>query len=371
MNFAVLRASLESDREAWRNFWNRLPAERRDVYFLPEYLLASERQGRGEAACAVASSEDALWLYPFLISPIPGELARDQQPLADLVSPYGYGGPVVSPDGEATSFLNAAGIAFSEWATAHHVVAEFARFHPLLANSRWAAPGTRVVVDRTTIPIDLGAYPKAWLHDPYYRVHRGMVRRAEREGFVFEVDTQPFSAMGWFTGLYGETHDALNASEETRFSQSYFDSLVSGLGERAWLGIVRKDGLVAAAVLVLEGDLNAHCHLMGYRRLPSTAGMTNLVYHGIALEAGRRGRSLLHMGGGRTAAEDDSLLKFKRSLSPASTTFAIGKRCHDQPTYDRLARAWEARHGARPPGYFLFYRLTGTVHSTTIASSSS
>jgi hypothetical protein len=371
MNFAVLRASLESDRESWQNFWSRLPDGRRDVYFLPEYLLASEREGRGEAACAVAWSGEALWLYPFLIAPIPGAVAADGKPLCDLVSPYGYGGPVVTRDGEATSFLSAAGTAFSEWAGTQRIVAEFTRFHPLLENGRWAPAGTRVIVDRTTVPIDLAVYPSAWLHDPYYRVHRGMVRRAEREGFVFEVAMQPLPAMGWFTTLYNETQDALQASDETRFSQNYFDSLVSGLGERAWLGMVRKDGLVAAAVLVLEGDSNAHCHLMGYRRLTKTAGMTNLVYHGIALEASRRGRSLLHMGGGRTAAEDDTLLKFKRSLSPASATFAIGKRCHDQPTYDRLAREWEERHGARPPGYFLFYRLPGTVHSTTIASSSS
>jgi hypothetical protein len=371
MNFAVLGASLDSDREKWRSFWDRLPQERRDVYFLPEYLLASERDGRGEAACAVAWSEEALWLYPFLIAPIPGAFTSDGHPLCDLMSPYGYGGPVVSRSGEDTSFLRAAGTALSEWAAAQRIVAEFVRFHPLLENSRWAAAGTRVLVDRPTVPIDLAAYPEAWLHDPYYRVHRGMVRRAEREGFVFEVVSRPLPAMGWFTTLYSDTQDALLASEETRFSRNYFESLVSDLGERAWLGIVTKDGLVAAAVFVLEGDANAHCHLMGYRRLTKTAGMTNLVYHGIALEAGRRGRSLLHMGGGRTAAEDDSLLKFKRSLSPASTLFTIGKRCHDEPTYDRLARDWEDRHGPRPPGYFLFYRLPGAVHSTTITSSSS
>jgi hypothetical protein len=370
MNFAVLRASIDRDRESWRQFWNRLPEERRDVYFLPEYLLASEREGRGVAACAVAWSEAALWLYPFLVSPLPGTSADAEDAAADLISPYGYGGPVVNRDGESSGFLSAVADPFSEWARARRVVAEFVRFHPLLHNSRWAMPGTQIVVDRTTIPIDLRAYPHAWLHDPYYRVHRGMVRRAEREGFVFDVDRQPLPATGWFTDLYSDTQDALHASEETRFGHTYFESLASGLGERAWLGIVRKDGLVAAAVLVLEGDSSAHCHLMGYRRLDKIAGMTNLVYHGIALEAHRRGRTVLHMGGGRTPSDDDSLLKFKKSLSPLSSTFEIGKRCHDQSAYDRLAREWEDRHGPRPPGYFLFYRLPGAAHSSPISSSS-
>jgi hypothetical protein len=197
-----------------------------------------------------------------------------------------------------------------------------------------------------------------------------MVRKAEREGFVFDVHTDTAGDLSWFTTLYDDTQNFLSAGTETRFTASYFRALVAGLGERVWLGVVSKDGDAVAAVLVLDGETTSHCHLMGYRRLPKTAGMTNLAYHGIALEAARRGKLTLHMGGGRTADQQDSLLKFKESLSPKRSTFEIGMRCHDQRMYDMFGQQWESVYGPRPIGYFLYYRRPGPRNESINSSSS-
>jgi GNAT acetyltransferase-like protein len=367
MNFVLLRAAKAQEHDRWLQFWRALPKERRDVYFLPEYLAASETARLGTAACAVASHERAIWLYPFLMCDTPLDAGGARY--VDLITAYGYGGPVVSLDGEDESFLNDAWAVFGEWAAAAQVVGEFVRFHPLLGNSRWAAPETRVVRDRRTISIDVASYPYSFLNDSYYRVHRHMVRRAEREGFVFDT-REPAAAMEWFIPLYNETQEFLNAGNDTRFDDVYFESLVAGLGDRAWLGVVTQEEHVVAAVLVLDGDPTSHCHLMGYRRLTKTAGMTNLIYHGITLEAARRGTSAVHMGGGRTGNDDDSLFKFKASLSPHQATFEIGMRCHDSPVYERLGRDWEKTHGPKPRDYFLYYRLPGPKRSSISSSSS-
>jgi hypothetical protein len=65
----------------------------------------------------------------------------------------------------------------------------------------------------------------------------------------------------------------------------------------------------------------------------------------------------LHMGGGITSSEDDPLLRFKKTLSPARSTFWIGTHCHNESIYEELCRGWEARNGARPGNFFQFYRL--------------
>src|SRR6266849_2019744 len=133
MNFAVLRASIEEEKQQWLEFWTRLPRGRRDVYFLPEYLLASERSGLGDAVCAVAWSQNAIWLYPFLICEIERHVKVDPDAsCGDIMTPYGYGGPVVTADGEDKAFLASAWAQFRDWAGANEIVGEFVRFHPML-----------------------------------------------------------------------------------------------------------------------------------------------------------------------------------------------------------------------------------------------
>ena len=74
---------------------------------------------------------------------------------------------------------------FADWCAEADVVAEFCRFHPLLDNRRWTAAETRLRDDRETVVIDLETYPAEVWADPFFRRHRNMVRRAERDGFTF------------------------------------------------------------------------------------------------------------------------------------------------------------------------------------------
>src|SRR5439155_25932292 len=143
--------------------------------------------------------------------------------------------------------------------------------------------------------------------------------KAVREGDKFEV-VPASGAMPLFTSLYEETQERLRARAETRFPGNYFAALEHGLGENLWLGVVRKEREAVVAVLILQGSTSAHVHLLGYRRNERTGGATNLVYHGIALEAAARGLRVLHIGGGRTRNERDSLFLFKKSLAPGRGT---------------------------------------------------
>lgn len=350
MDIRILKASAAAERREWEAAWSRLPAERRDVYFHPAYLFAFEAEGRGQAACAVVEEGARLWLYPFMRHPLEGGAA-------DIESPYGYGGPVVSGAGEDSAFLERAAGLWTAFCAESGIVSEFVRFHPLLDNRRWACPGMRVLAERKTIPIPLEQYPTRVWSDPYYRRHRNMIRKAEREDCRFEV-LPAGENLDWFVPLYAATQDRLNAKADTRLGERYFASLARGLGERSWLGVVRRAAAVAAAVFVMESDAFAHSHLMGSDPEKSRGGAANLVYHGIALEAANRGRRTLHMGGGLGASGEDPLYKFKTGLGPDRAQFWLGTRCHDAQAYARLGAAWEERNGPRPQGFLQFYRLS-------------
>lgn len=365
MEFNLLRAAVSQEKQRWLAAFGQLPAERQDVYFLPEYLQPLEDFMGVEACCAVYRSNDAILLYPFLKSVIRQQTGSpNAERLHDIESAYGYGGPVVNLAGEAPAFLNEAWSNFAEWCSMERVVSEFVRFHPLLDNVRWAPKTMKTFRDRITVPILLGSYPDDIRNSSYYRVHRQMLNKAERVGFTFHILPLQ-SELSWFVPLYLETQDFLQAGNDTRFGSDYFGTLAEGFDARAWLGVVKQSGEIAAAVLVLEGRTYLHSHLMGYRRNGKTAGMTNLVYHGIALEGAKRGKTVLHMGGGRTSSEEDSLFRFKESLSPERACFWLGTLCHNQAMYDDLGRQWENEHGPRPKNYLQFYHLPGSAQTVS------
>lgn len=357
MSFELLRAGVANEKERWLSAFARLPSERRDVYFLPAYLQAYEHDPQAVACCAVYSDGEALLLYPFLRCPIPSiDGEPDTMNLQDIQSAYGYGGPVVNHAGETPQFLQDAWSHFADWCSEQRVVTEFTRFHPLLNNQQWAPTTMKTFNDRITIPINLSEYPKDVWDSSYYRVHRQMLRKAERVGFSFHI--LPLrSELAWFVPLYKETQDYLQAGKETRFEIDYFSALSEGFGEMAWLGVVKMKGEITAAAVVLESEVFLHSHLMGYRRNVATAGMTNLLYHGIAVEGANRGKQILHMGGGRSNKGDDLLLKFKASLSPQRAPFFLGAQCRNDKAYDHLGSKWEKKYGPRPPNYLQFYRL--------------
>jgi hypothetical protein len=155
--------------------------------------------------------------------------------------------------------------------------------------------------------------------------------------------------------MYAATQDRLHASNETRFSEAYFDALLRLDANNLFVAAVTKDGEIASAVIVLCGARFAHCHLMGYTGVGAGAGVSNLLYHGVALHSASQGLILLHMGGGATRAEDDSLLRFKRSFAHQRFSYQIGKRSHDPAAYESLREAWRRHHPDNH--YFLFYRF--------------
>ena len=60
---------------------------------------------------------------------------------------------------------------------------------------------------------------------------------------------------------------------------------------------------------------------------------------------------MLHFGGGRSNAIDDSLLKFKRNFSKQKGDFYIGKKIHNSEIYDIVLKQWQERHSKAASTY--------------------
>jgi len=326
-----------------------------DVYHHIEYARAVEANGDGRAIGFVVEDGDRHFFHVSLQRPIErvGGTQIDGR-WSDLESVYGYSGPLASSDDR--DFLANAWAAFDDWCTSEHVVAEFIRFSPLLRNESLASTETRVGKDRDTIAVRLDV-GEAELWGSYPPVQRNMVRKAERHGLT-AAPIPVEEGIGRFRAMYERTMERVGAEPYYLFSDSYYERLLELGPALVLFEATDPTGEAAAAALLLVDGDRLHYHLSASLEDFRDAAPMNLVLHAAASWGRERGLRLFHLGGGRSPAEDDSLLRFKESFSRIRLPFFTGRRVHDSRMYGDLCTMWldQALPPARPP-YFLLYRL--------------
>lgn len=336
----------------WEKALGVLPEERRDVYFTPAYAALYEGP-HARARCLVAREAGEALVHVFLerrLARVGGRPVEGECVIAESL--YGYGGPLATTDD--AGFLRHAHGALEARQRECGVVSEFVRFHPLLDNVRWSLPAWAPVRERETVVIDLEC-PGPDRERGYSATHRNLVRRAAREG----VRVEPTSGEGdarAFAALYADTMRRVGARPSYFFGHAYFDGLRTALGPHAHLFLARLDGRIVAGAVVLSFGRVLHYHLAGSDPETQRIGTTRLLVHEIARWGAARGCRWFHLGGGRTSAPDDALLRFKANFSAVRRAFYIGRGVYDRARHEALRAQWLATNpGAAAAGYFQVY----------------
>ena len=330
-------------------------AGRYDVYHLPGYHLAYEKETPARAHAYVAEIGGETLFHPIMLRPIDvvGD-APAPKGLYDAESVYGYAGPVASTDDP--DFLAEAWRGYEDWCSERGVVCEFTRFNPMLGNHMLAARGATVWRDRATVAINLGQGEDG-LWAGYTSPQRNRVRKALKGGLEC-VERPVAEGLNAFRRLYEQTMDNLGADAFYHFSGSYYETLIAALGDRVRPFVVAQgDDDLAAALFFLHGT-TIHYHLGGSSSEHRHLAPNNLLFHEVARWAISRGLKEFHLGGGRGPEPDDSLLRFKSGFSPVRHDMYFGKQIFDSAAYDRLVSLWLDQAGSDVrPAYFQLYRL--------------
>lgn len=265
----------------------------------------------------------------------------------DLITPYGYGGPVAAGvDPPLTAFAQA----YREWCRTHEAVSTFALFHPLYANQELDL-GFDVSPLAGTIAWDLD--PRVDLLAGMHRHHRRMVRRAlaaEAEVRVTVGSPGDPAPLDGFRRLYAETMVRAGADPFYRFTDAYWAALA---GEVAMVSVeVWRGSEQLAGVLGLTGPPWLHYHLGASSEAGRGLGASHLAIHALARWGQEQGYSRLHLGGG-VGGRRDSLLLYKERFAPSGEIpAAIGKAVHDPGRYRALTGQAEVSY----EGFFPAYR---------------
>jgi hypothetical protein len=249
----------------------------------------------------------------------------------DVVTPYGYGGPVAAGDDPPVAGFAAA---YEAWCAQRRAVSSFVVFHPLLGNAESpAAAGFRRTALAGTVVWALdGPDLLAGMH----RHHRRLVRRALGEGHEVAIVARP-PDLEEFTGVYEQTMRRAAASAFYFFPPRYWDALASEV--KLVRVDVRARGELLASVLGMGEPPWLHYHLGAAAVAARGTGASHLALYSLAEWGREHGYSTLHLGGG-VGGRDDSLFEFKLRFAPQGRVgAAIGKAVHDLPGYLELAGA--------------------------------
>ncbi|HNS09699.1 MAG TPA: GNAT family N-acetyltransferase [Candidatus Ozemobacteraceae bacterium] len=330
-----------TQKERWQQIFTQLPEFSGKIYYSYACHAATAANGDDQpAALFFSAGSNGRAFYPFLMKRVPEAVGGNGE--VDLETAYGYGGPVFFDLN--TEQIDEFYRQMRSWATANHVVAEFIRFNPLTPFQTCVDPACQVSHNRITVSIDLTNGPEAVLNSCSAARQRNW-----KKGTRLGLSVRRLADPAEFVPLYTQTMQRLAARSYYRFPQQYFAALAA-LSEDScfYAGAFTDDGRLAAAAIYLLDPTSAHYHLgASDPQLLHTQANSFLM-----LEFARRlcgsGRQLLHLGGGLSLADDDSLFRFKSGFSARRHDFFIGRRIFNQQKYALFSGHWQKLTGLTP-----------------------
>jgi len=322
---------LTADDAAWGDF---LCGVQHDFYHLPSYarLMAPFDGGHAEAVLIRDGAQH--FFLPYIVRPLSeitwlgGEGAK----LFDIVSPYGYPGPLMAGD---SAYLSSAISLWHRAMRSRGVVSGFVRLHPLLnPDTTVLAPHGELVSRGRTVSVDL-KLPIEEIWRQTSSTHRNEISKARRHGLIAFVDEEA-QYMSDFIAMYYETMDRAGASQYYYFPKEYFYQLRDCLGPRLSLCVVKSsDGALLCGGLFTECDGIVQYHLSATLNSALPMHPTKLMLDWVRTWAKNRGNWIMHLGGGMGARED-SLFNFKARFASSRHPYFTWQLLFEPATYRGL-----------------------------------
>ena len=220
LTFAYMLSLLTPNNPAWLEAWQQSPD--REVFAHPAYAALFE-DGKTSARALHWEGEQGSVLHPFLLRELKGEpfWKPEAGEAFDMVTPYGYGGPVVIQGEASQSLFRDFHSALEQWASDHGVITEFVRFS-LFSEAHKAYYG-EVVHHNDNIVVDLSLGPEALWRGFRHKVRKN-VRTARAAGITIEADPTGHR-LDDFLKVYHHTLDRRKVATQYYLGRAFFERL--------------------------------------------------------------------------------------------------------------------------------------------------
>ena len=256
----------------------------------------------------------------------------------DLVTPYGYGGPLIHSATDKQLLIKAFMEDFGGYTARENIIAEFVRFHPIIQNALDFKDAYQCIYDRKTVGTNL-TYDDV-IAAEFSKHKRKDIRRALNNPDIrYEVDEHP-KTLEDFIEVYYSTMDRDNAADYYYFGAEYFRKLLDRFPEHITTGkVFLGDKLIAMGVYFRYGKL-LHAHLSGTLTEYLEYSPANVLKYALANYGHEKGYEYIHYGGGSSRSPDNGLYRFKKEFGRTTDfDFYMSKKVWNHEVYQRLCEA--------------------------------
>jgi serine/alanine adding enzyme len=302
-----------------------------DIFFTSEYGKLNELVESGTSVVYNFECEYGTIRHVFIKRRI--DIPVSDITYYDIVSPYGYGGPVIIESNNKEKLILAYFNEFSDYCSKNNIISEFIRFH-LFDNI-----DVRTLFYGETYPLSNNiirdfelSMDEIWME--FEHKVRKNVKRALSKKLTIEID---FSGLylSDFLKIYYATMDRNNARDYYYFTEKYFEELNLNLkGHYAYFHTII-DSKIISTELVLFSDKYVYSFLGGTIAEFYDYRPNDFLKYEIIKWCKETQKEKFILGGGYT--KDDGISRYKKGFAPSgNATFYIGKKIHDQAVYNKL-----------------------------------
>lgn len=323
-----------------------------DIYFEPHYGELYERIENGVNTVFEYSSSYGKIYHMFIKREIETEI--DNKTWYDLVTPYGYGGPLIieCKEGKKDILVEEFRKSFEQYCSDNNVVSEFIRFHPIIGNAYDFKNMYEVSHVRNTVGTNLKDFEVPF-ESEFSKSCRKNIRKALKNGVSFKITERPADISN-FKKIYYSTMDRNNAASYYYFDDEYFDKCLEYFRENLLLvEAIYNEEPIAMCLCFIYNKL-IHFHLSGTISDYLHLSPAYILRYAVTLWGKENGYELIHHGGGRSNSEEDNLYLFKKQFGKNTQfEFYIGKKVWNNQIYDKLC---QLSNNQKEVDYFPAYR---------------
>lgn len=306
-----------------------------DIYFEKEYGQLYQDIENGKCEVFKHTSSLGKVRHMFIKREIP--LKVDNIKYFDLVTPYGYGGPLITEcsEGSEKELVKEFESEFSKYCIQKNIVSEFVRFHPMIENALDFKNCYFIEHDRNTVATNVGFYSDP-IASEFSKSTRKTVRRALKEGLSYRTIENP-EDISSFKEIYYSTMDRNKANEYYYFDEEYFNECLKNFKSSIILVEVLLEEKVVSSGFYFAHKKTIHAHLSGTLREYLNYSPAYILKYATVKWAEQNGYDYIHYGGGASNSESDSLLQFKKRFGQNTEyEFYTGKKIWNLPIYNKL-----------------------------------
>lgn len=310
--------------DAWNHAVKGVPCP--DIFYRGEYCQVFEKEGKDQGRLFVYQTEEGILIYPFFlcrINDLPCFAGKLSHEYYDVISPYGYAGPLCSDPPNTKVISNFQNI-WQQYCLKNNIVTEFIRFHPILENHLYPwSDDLKVEKAKKNVIVDL-TLTEEEIWSSYQYNNRKNINKALREDLhvIIEENRDHLKA---FQKIYHHTMERRHASTQYYFSEQFFDHICRYLPGNFAFAYVLKEKQVISAELLLFNERYIHSFLGGTLSRFFSSRPNNLLKHQVILWAKAKGIKYFLLGGGYE--ENDGIFQYKLSFAPQGVRdFYVGKR---------------------------------------------